>query len=170
MKNLRIITVTNIELVYSLSAMAEEIWHEHFDPIIGKAQVDYMLEKFLSPEALVEQINNGYEYFLISYDYTFAGFAGIHEKDDELFLSKLYIHKDFRGKKIASYMFQKFIEICKMRNLSKIWLTCNRHNANTLAIYEHLGFVKVREEVTDIGNGFVMDDYILEYDVKSHHS
>jgi len=166
MEGVRIITVTNIELVYSLSAMAEEIWHEHFDPIIGKKQVNYMLEKFLSPEALVEQINNGYEYFLISYDYTFAGFAGIHEKDGELFLSKLYIHKDFRGKKLASYMFQKFIEICKLRDLKKIWLTCNRHNTKTIAVYEHLGFQKVREEVTDIGSGFVMDDYIFEYEVK----
>ena len=166
MKNVRIITVTNMELVYSLSTMAEEIWHEHFDPIIGEAQVDYMLEKFLSPEALVEQINSGYEYFLISYDYTFAGFAGIHDKDGELFLSKLYIHKDFRGKKIASYMFQKFVEICKLRELKKIWLTCNRHNTNTLEVYKHWGFQTVREEATDIGSGFVMDDYIMEYEVK----
>ena len=155
-----------MEHVYSLSTMAEEIWNEHFDPIIGEAQVDYMLEKFLSPEALVEQINSGYEYFLISYDYTFAGFAGIHDKDGELFLSKLYIHKDFRGKKIASYMFQKFVEICKLRELKKIWLTCNRHNTNTLEVYKHWGFQTVREEATDIGSGFVMDDYIMEYEVK----
>lgn len=166
MKGLRIIPVTNIELVYSVTAVADEIWHDHFDPIIGEEQVDYMLEKFLSPEALVEQINSGYEYFLFSYEYTFAGFAGIHEKDGSLFLSKLYVHKDFRGKGIASHMFQKFIEICKMRNLDKIWLTCNRHNDNTLAIYEHLGFEKVREEVNDIGNGFVMDDYVLEYRIE----
>lgn len=165
MDGLRIIPVTNIELVYSVSAVADDIWHEHFTPIIGEAQVDYMLEKFLSPDALVEQINSGYEYFLFSYEYTFAGFAGIHEKDGSLFLSKLYVHKDFRGKGISSYMLQKFVEICKMRNLNKIWLTCNRHNANTLAIYEHLGFKIVREEATDIGNGFVMDDYILEYEI-----
>lgn len=165
MKDLRIIPVTNMELVYSLSAVADAIWHEHFIPIIGEAQVDYMLEKFLSPEALVEQINSGYEYFLFSYDYTFAGFAGIHEEDGKLFLSKLYVDKEFRGMGIASYIFQKFIEICKMRNLNKIWLTCNRHNTNTIAIYEHLGFKTVREEATDIGNGFVMDDYIMEYEI-----
>lgn len=165
MDGLRIIPVTNIELVYSLSAVADDIWREHYTPIIGEAQVDYMLEKFLSPDALVEQINSGYEYFLFSYEYTFAGFAGIHEEDGKLFLSKLYVHEEFRGKGIASHMFKQFIEICKERNLSKIWLTCNRHNTNTLAVYEHLGFQTVREEATDIGNGFVMDDYILEYDM-----
>ena len=114
MKNLRIIPVANEELVLCLSAVADDIWRQHYTPIIGEAQVDYMLEKFLSPEALVEQINAGYEYFLFSYDYTFAGFAGIHEEDNKLFLSKLYVHEDFRGKGIGSYMFQKFIEICKM--------------------------------------------------------
>ena len=166
MKNLRIIPVANEELVLSLSAVADDIWRQHYTPIIGEAQVDYMLEKFLSPEALVEQINAGYEYFLFSYDYTFAGFAGIHEEDNTHFLSKLYVHEDFRGKGIGSYMFQKFIEICKLRNLKTIWLTCNRNNTESLAVYEHLGFKKVREEVADIGNGFVMDDYIMEYEIQ----
>jgi ribosomal protein S18 acetylase RimI-like enzyme len=63
-------------------------------------------------------------------------------------------------------MFQKFIEICKLRNLKTIWLTCNRNNTESLAVYEHLGFKKVREEVADIGNGFVMDDYIMEYEIQ----
>jgi ribosomal protein S18 acetylase RimI-like enzyme len=166
MDGLRVIPVSNMELVYSVTAVADEIWHEHFVPIIGEEQVDYMLEKFLSPEALVEQINSGYRYYLFSFEYTFAGFAGVHKENGSLFLSKLYVHKDFRGKKIASHMLQKFIEICKLRELKKIWLTCNRNNTTTLAVYEHLGFLKVREEVSDIGNGYVMDDYILEYNVK----
>ena len=167
MKDLRIIPVTNMELVYSLSAVAEDIWKEHYTPILGSAQVDYMLEKFLSPEALVEQINSGYEYFLFSHEYTFAGFAGIKEDEGKLFLSKLYVHKDYRGKKIGSYLFEKFIEICKMRKLRSIWLTCNRNNTNSLAFYEHLGFRKVREEKADIGSGFFMDDYICEYELKN---
>lgn len=165
MDGLRVIPVSNIELVYSLSAIADEIWHDHFVPIIGEDQVDYMLEKFLSPDALVEQINSGYQYYLFSYEYTFAGFAGVHKENGSLFLSKLYVHKDFRGMGIASYMFQQFIEMCKKNSLEKIWLTCNRYNTNTLEIYKHWGFETVREEATDIGNGFVMDDYILEYKI-----
>ena len=166
MKELRIIPVTNMELVYSLVPVAEEIWREHYVSIIGEKQVEYMLEKFLSADALVEQINSGYEYFLFSYDYTFAGFAAIKEENGELFLSKLYVDKEFRGKGIGSHMFQKFIEICKLRELNKIWLTCNRNNTSSLEVYKHLGFKVVREEVADIGNGFVMDDYILEYEVE----
>ena len=165
MDGLRIIPVTNEELIYSLSTMAEEIWHDHYDPIIGEAQVDYMLEKFLSLDALIEQINSGYEYFLLSYEYTFSGFAGVLEKDGALFLSKLYVHSEFRGLGLASHMLKNFIELCETRELSKIWLTCNRNNTTALEIYKHLGFEVVREEVTDIGNGFVMDDSVLEYTI-----
>lgn len=167
MDNLRIIPVTNEELILSVSAMAEEIWHEHYDKLLGNKQVDYMLEKFLSPDSLRQQIEeNDYEYFLISYDYTFAGFAGIQEKDGSLFLSKLYIHKDFRGKHISSEMLQKFIELCKLRNLDKIWLTVNKHNSGSINVYKHFGFETVREECNDIGEGYVMDDYIMELEVK----
>jgi len=167
MDGLRVIPVSNIELIYSVSAVADEIWHEHYDPIIGEAQVDYMLEKFLSPDALAEQINSGYQYYLFSHEYTFAGFAGVHKEDGKLFLSKLYVHPEFQGMGIASYMFHQFIEMCKKHDLSKIWLTCNRNNTKSLEIYKHWGFKKVREEVADIGNGYVMDDYILEYEIQN---
>lgn len=166
MDGLRIIPVTNEELVLSVSAVAEDIWREHYTPILGEKQVDYMLEKFLSPEAIIEQIHSGYEYILFSFEYTFAGFMAIHEEDGKMFLSKLYVHEEFRGKGIGSHMFQQAIAICQLRNIDTIWLTCNRNNTNTLSIYEHLGFVKTREEVADIGSGYVMDDYILEYKIK----
>lgn len=165
MHNLKLIPVKEIEQIEILSKLACEIWNQHFVPIIGQAQVDYMLNKFLSPKALTEQIASGYEYFLVSCDDKFVGFTGIHDENGSLFLSKLYVHIDVRGKGIASWVFHELVKICKERNLDKIWLTCNRHNSNTLAIYDHLGFEIVREEAADIGNGFVMDDYILEYKI-----
>lgn len=165
MENLKLISVTDMKLISSLSKIADEIWHEHFVPIIGEAQVDYMLEKFLSPNALKKQIDEGYEYFLISYEEALVGFTGIHVEKRSMFLSKLYVHKNFRGKRISTWVFQQLVKICKEKNLDKIWLTCNRYNSNTLAVYDHLGFKIVREEAADIGNGFVMDDYILEYEI-----
>ena len=63
MDDLRILPVTNEELVLNVATMAEEIWHEYFPSLISEEQIDYMLEKFLSFDALLEQIQNGYEYF-----------------------------------------------------------------------------------------------------------
>ena len=101
MDDLRILPVTNEELILNVATMAEEIWHEYFPALISEEQIDYMLEKFLSFDSIFEQIQNGYEYFLLIHDYTFAGFAGVHEENGSLFLSKLYIHKDFRGNGIS---------------------------------------------------------------------
>ena len=165
MNTITMIPVNTTEQIQTLSTLANDIWHQHFVPIIGEAQVDYMLSKFLSPNALAEQIENGYEYFLVFCNSELAGFTGIHDENGSLFLSKLYVHVNHRGKKIASHVFQELVNICKDRNLDKIWLTCNRHNSNTLAVYDHLGFEIVREEAADIGNGFIMDDYILEYKI-----
>ena len=165
MNQISMIPVKSTEQIETLSHLACDIWNQHFVPIIGQAQVDYMLDKFLSPKALCAQLSSGYEYYLISCDNTLVGFTGIHDENGSLFLSKLYVHISQRGKGIASWTFHQLVQICKTRNLDKIWLTCNRHNTNTLAIYDHLGFKIVREEAADIGNGFVMDDYILEYKI-----
>ena len=153
--------------IQNIAILANEIWHQHFIPIIGEAQVEYMVEKFQSYPAIKSQIeNDGYEYYQIFSRHTMAGYTGIHQENNALFLSKLYIKKDFRGQHLATKALDFLIQLCKERGLGKIWLTCNKYNSNTLAVYDHLGFVITDEQVADIGNGFVMDDYILTYTVE----
>ena len=151
--------------IREIAELAAVIWKEHFTPIIGPEQVAYMVEKFQSETALKSQLAEGYEYYQIRADGHLAGYTGIHPEDGRLFLSKLYLHKDFRGRHLATRTVDFLKELCRDRGLSLIWLTCNRHNSNTLAVYHHLGFQTVREQKADIGGGFVMDDYILEMQV-----
>ena len=167
MEDLRIVPADNAELLYNIAALAEDIWHEHYAPIIGETQVEYMVEKFQSVDALNDQImKEGYEYFVLIYEYLMAGYMGIRADEDALFLSKLYIHEECRGKHISTNVLNYLTALCKKRGLKKIWLTCNKNNTHTLEVYQHLGFVIVREQVADIGNGFVMDDYVLEYEIR----
>ncbi len=156
--------------IQDVAILASEIWHDYFIDIISEEQIDYMLDKFQSYSALKEQIENGYEYFKIYSGHTFAGFFGIHEEDGELFLSKLYLHKDSRHQHLSTQAFHYMLDLCRVRGLKKIWLTCNRHNKNSLDIYQHWGFSITREQKTDIGSGFCMDDYILEYDTAASES
>lgn len=145
-----------------IAALAEIIWHEHFTPIIGEAQVIYMVDKFQSFHALKEQLEEGYEYYRIFDDGEFVGYTGIHPENGRLFLSKLYVKKDARGRHLATKAIQFLKGICRERNLRSIWLTCNKHNDNSLAVYDHLGFSVIDTQEADIGNGFIMDDYIME--------
>lgn len=150
--------------VREIADLAKVIWNEHFTPIIGKDQVDYMVEKFQSYPALKEQISEGYEYYQIFSGGEFCGYTGIHPgEDNRLFLSKLYLKKESRGHHLATGAFSFLKEICRERGYSAIWLTCNKHNDNSLGVYRHFGFEIVDTQEADIGGGFIMDDYIMEY-------
>lgn len=130
MNHLRIIPVTNEELVYSLCAVTEDL-----------------LDTPLSPEAIVEDISNDFEYFLLSYDYTFAGFSKILESDHLLQLDTVHIHEDFRGRKIFSSLLKNYIELCRLRKLNKIRLTCSRKNHSAIECFKHLGFQETHKNV-----------------------
>ncbi len=156
------------EDIEKIAALADEIWNEHFPPIIGQDQVDYMVEKYQSEKAIASQIrDDGYEYYMIWVDNELAGYMGVKEEDGALFLSKFYIHERYRGQHLATMAFHFLTALCKERGLSKIWLTCNKHNDDPLAIYDHLGFEVTSSQVTDIGSGFVMDDYVLTYPIQT---
>lgn len=148
----------------AIAGLADAIWHQHFQTILSPEQIDYMVEKFQSYPALKSQVEeDGYEYYQTLVDGTLAGYIGIHPETDALFLSKLYLHKDYRGRHIAKQAFHFLIDLCKKRGLKKIWLTCNKHNDSSLAVYHHLGFQVTDTQEADIGNGFIMDDYIMTY-------
>ena len=126
-----------------------------------------MLLKFQSVPAVTAQLARGYRYFLFKEGGETVGYTGIEGQEGRLFLSKLYIRRESRGKKYASRAVQFLCGLCREEGLSSIWLTVNRHNDRTIAIYKKLGFAVTREQVTDIGNGFVMDDYIMEKPVEA---
>lgn len=151
------------EAIQVVAELAHTIWYEHYTPIIGKEQVDYMVPKFQSVEAITTQIEDaGYSYFLLRYEKEPAGYIGLQESEKGIYLSKLYIRKEYRGQGIGAAAFRIAEDFAKANNRDKIWLTVNRDNKDTIEVYLRKGFEKVREEKADIGNGFVMDDYIME--------
>ncbi len=145
-----------------LEELAREIWTEHYIPIIGEKQVSYMLEKFQSKKAIIEQLKDNYYYFFIEENDKVVGYIGVQIRQAELFLSKVYVRSSERGNGYAKNAI-KFIEkFSKDNNLDKLKLTVNKNNLTTIKIYEKIGFRIVESIVQDIGEGFVMDDYVME--------
>ena len=158
--NVTIRRVTAPEDVKTLAALADEIWHQHFTPIIGEQQVNYMLDWFQDEEAMTRQLQEGMIYQMAYADGEPIGYCGCKPEEDRLFLSKLYVKKAFRSLGVGRMLFDS---ACGFgRGKRAVYLTVNKHNDNTIAIYKKMGFAVIDSVVTDIGNGFVMDDYIME--------
>ncbi len=148
------------EEINTLAELASEIWHEYWPCILSPEQIDYMVEKFQSEKAIKEQIEyENYTYYFLITDRKITGYIGVSDKGEYLFLSKFYIQKKFRHQGIGKMAFEEI----KKLGFNKIQLTVNKYNKNTINAYLKYGFKTIDEAVTDIGNGFVMDDYIMEY-------
>ncbi len=156
----------NKTAVKKFACLTSEIWHEYWTCILSDEQIDYMVEKFQSEKAIFEQIQNeNYLYFYIIDDNQTAGYIGISKKPDYLFLSKLYMKKEFRHKGIGTQAFEFIKDFAEKNNYKKIRLTVNKNNKNTIEAYIKWNFKIIDSVVTDIGSGFVMDDYIMEYEL-----
>ena len=150
--------------ITEMSEMATAILRDYYDPIIGKAQNDYMLKIFQSEDAIRDQLSHGYRYYFVREDDKDLGFFAFYPREDVLYLSKLYLYKEQRGKGFSRQILEMLKTQAKELGLKKIELNVNRNNP-TKYIYERLGFTVAREEKNDIGNGFYMDDYVYALEV-----
>ncbi|MBB3113838.1 ribosomal protein S18 acetylase RimI-like enzyme [Paenibacillus phyllosphaerae] len=161
--------VNTAEEIAETAHLAAAIWREYYVTIITMEQIEYMVDRFQSVSAITEQIQQqGYEYYLIRRDNNTVGYLSVRpDEEGKLFLSKFYVAKEHRGHGYASQAMAFLAQLCQDRRLSHLWLTVNRHNESSIAVYEKKGFRVVREQVADIGNGYVMDDYVMEKEILS---
>ena len=145
-----------------IADLATIIWHEHFATILSPEQIDYMVEKFQSYNAIKKAVtDDGYTYYMAEEDNDLCGYLGIHDEGDGvIFISKVYVRSDKRRMGIATQLLERLKT--DYPDAGKWYLTDNKYNYGSIAVYEKRGFKKVKDLVTDIGNGFIMDDYVME--------
>ena len=150
--------------IMAVEGLAREIWREHFTPIIGEAQVAYMLKEFQSSAAIKRWLAQGYKYYLVDVDGILAGYLGVLAKPEEgtLFLSKIYLLSGYRGRGMGQQMMGFVENMARKNGLKKISLNTNKKNLDTIRFYEKAGFVKRCSDVVDFGGGFVADDWRME--------
>ena len=150
-----------------LAALADEIWHEYWPALIGEAQTDYMVERFQSLEAIERDMaEHAYEYWLVRDEDNgrAVGYTGgrVEAETNRFFISKIYLRAEERGRGFASQTVRFYENLCRKRGLSAMYLTVNKHNDLAIRAYRAKGFETIDAVETDIGDGFVMDDYIME--------
>ncbi|MDR2943581.1 MAG: GNAT family N-acetyltransferase [Methanosarcinales archaeon] len=163
--------------IKAVAALAEEIWTEHYTPLIGAAQTEYMIRVFQSPERIKNDIKEkNYNYFaaFLEGGGEQAAYLALCPDERGVFISKIYVKKEYRRRGIAKMLVAFSLDFSKKEirasNLKSaaskkdrpcLWLTVNKGNSGSIEFYKKEGFEIEKEAVTDIGQHFFMDDYIM---------
>lgn len=153
--------------IFTIQNLARESWTSAYANILKQKQLDYMLDLMYSDSALKTHFENpNYQYYLIKEDEFYFGFIGFefHNEPDTTKLHRIYFLKEAQGKGLG----KKALEFVKTETEKsgdkRLTLTVNKNN-NAKNFYESQGFKVYDEAIFDIGNGYVMDDYLMEFTI-----
>ncbi|WP_425636152.1 N-acetyltransferase family protein [Algoriphagus yeomjeoni] len=154
----------NVEDLIHVQSIAHRTWPHTFGEILSPEQIKYMLNWMYSLETLEKQASDGYLFLLAEENGENLGFTGIevNQEPGKTKIHKIYILPTAQGKGIGKKLIQAIKDIALENKQKSLLLNVNKYNTGAIAFYEYLGFVNIKEEVIDIGNGYVMDDYVFE--------
>ena len=142
--------------------MAYNIWPVTYGSILAPEQIDYMLKLIYSEKVLQEQMENNNEFILVYDGVHPVGFASFSLTEPQVYkLHKIYVLPSQQGKGTGRFIIDQLIKAMKAKGATTLQLNVNRHN-NAKVFYEKLGFTVIKEEDIDIGNGYFMNDYVME--------
>ena len=146
----------------TIRGLAWEIWPPTYNSILNGEQINYMLDLLYSEEILREQMMQGIEFMMVEEGETAVGFASYDLAKPGVYkLHKIYVLPSLQGKGAGRFIIEEVIKNIKHKGAITLQLNVNRHN-NAKNFYEKLGFAVIKEEDINIGNGYFMNDYVME--------
>jgi RimJ/RimL family protein N-acetyltransferase len=163
MQDLKLIAAQNKDIAL-ISELARIVWHQHYPAIISQTQIEYMLNLMYSGESLAAQMQKQHLFFLVQASENNIGFISVNrENDNDWLLNKFYINQALASKGFGSLAFEA---LKKTIDPKKITLTVNRQNFKSINFYFKNGFTIERVADFDIGNGYVMNDFVMVWQKK----
>ena len=152
----------NTDDISLIRELCFKVWPKTYAAILSQDQIDYMLDKMYSIESLQKQMDSGSQFIFVYEGDEPVGFAAYFEKSPSVFkLDKIYILPSQQGKGTGRYVIDHIVDEIKREGATALQLQVNRYN-KARNFYEKLGFVVIDEKDFDIGNGFFMNDYVME--------
>ncbi len=148
--------------------LAYKIWPDTYGQILSKEQLNFMLDSFYSISSLEQQLDKGHVFLLVQEDSQYLGFAAYEtdcKEKGKTKLHKIYVMPNTQGKGIGKFLLKEVEERTKNAGNKFLFLNVNKYN-KAISFYEKQGFVKIADEVIDIGQGYVMDDFVMEKLIK----
>jgi len=154
-------TSQNLPLIRQL---AEQTFHTTYLPLLPKEKVDYLFDLMYNPISLSEQMKNGQRFILAKDETGYQGYASYEincKKAGVTKIHKIYILPTAQGKGVGKILINAIAELALQNNNQVLSLNVYRKNP-AIEFYEKLGFKKVGEINIDVGNGFTMNDFVME--------
>lgn len=156
-------TENDISLIQEI---AEKSWRANYSGILSGEQIDYMLDLMYSEKEIKLQFQNpNYHYFLIlNEEKSVVGIMGFENSYEQKTtkLHRIYLLKETKGKGYGKLALQSLKKEVEKSGDNRIILNVNKGNP-AIEFYEFQGFKTYKEDIFDIGNGFFMDDFLMEY-------
>ena len=148
-------------------SIADDVWPKTFREILSPEQIVDMMKMMYSPEVMEKELASGYTFKLLVIDGKDAGYMvyAPYEEPGTMKLHKLYLLEEYQGKGYGQKMLQHVIEAAESRGFTSVILAVNKQNMKAQKAYARFGFEQYKSVQIDIGNGFIMDDYWLRYDI-----
>lgn len=148
----------------NVALAAREIWYQHYPGIITVRQIEYMLGQRYRPEVIRTQLAAGQSWWFGAWaGEDLSGFAACEPGNhpSAMKLDKLYVRLRYRGRGHGCALLEQAQRFARKQGCTEIYLQVNKHNAQSIQFYLRSGFTVSDAVRVGIGNGFVMDDYIM---------
>lgn len=148
--------------------LADRTWYHTYLSILSREQLDYMMEMMYSPAAFTEQLSlKNHHFLLASEDGIFLGFASyeLNYHSETAKIHKLYVVPEAQGKGVGQKLLSVIENEALKNSNDKIVLNVNRFN-KAINFYQKAGFEKAGEEDINIGNGYLMEDFIMRKEIR----
>ena len=151
------------EDIAPVSVLARRVWQSTYSALISQAQIDAMLSGRYSTAHIRSQLDEPDHGWWVAYqDLMLVGFSHAMMDPTDCKLDKLYVHPDTQRQGVGQTLLHAIQQWARQQHAGRLWLQVNRGNAQAIAAYLKYGYRIVESRVFDIGNGFVMDDYLME--------
>ena len=159
MFNIRDASIDDIGLIRELTY---KIWPQTYAAIISQQQIDYMLDMMYSEGSLRKQMEDGCQFIIAGEKKEPVGFAAFQEIKPTIWkLHKIYILTTQQGKGTGKFVIDHISKKIQRLGATALQLQVNRHN-KARSFYEKIGFTVIEEADFAIGNGYFMNDYVME--------
>ncbi|WP_312921905.1 GNAT family N-acetyltransferase [Empedobacter brevis] len=145
----------------SLQKISKTTFSETFSSDNTEENMAKYIEENFSEEKLTNELKNNHSefYFALSGSHIIGylkinfGTSQTELKDQKaLEIERIYVLKEYHGKKVGQILYQKAIERAREKNAEYVWLGVWEENPRAISFYKKNGFQEFDKHIFRLGN------------------